>query len=94
MPRQSRWGSGRCASDVWHGKEWRLKRGRGLGDLYRVLSNGKEESEELRINVPLFVYLADLENERDCLISRLRHIDRILVDNGRLRSETLPRRTR
>jgi hypothetical protein len=65
-----------------------------LSDLFRVLASGKEETEELRINVPLFVYLADLENERDCLISRLRHIDKILVDNGRLRAETLPRRTR
>ena len=63
--------------------------------LYRLQGETSADGERREVaTVPLPVYLADLENERDCLISRLRHIDRVLVDNGRLRSETLPRRVR
>lgn len=45
-------------------------------------------------NIPIDVYLKDLENERNCLISRLRHIDKTLIDYGRIKSETIPRRMR
>ena len=61
--------------------------------LYRVgSSNGHEEAQASTI--PVEVYLADLKNERDCLISRLRFIDKILIDYGQLREETIARRVR
>lgn len=44
--------------------------------------------------IPVEVYLLDLKNERDCIISRLRHIDKTLIDYGMLKSETIPRRAR
>ena len=61
--------------------------------LYRVSSkNGTHK--EVDNTVPIEVYLADLKNERDCLISRLRHIDKVLIDYGKLKDETIPRRVR
>lgn len=60
--------------------------------IYRVSSkNGEAEKPQ---NIPIDVYLKDLENERNCLISRLRHIDKILIDYERLKIETIPRRVR
>lgn len=50
--------------------------------------------KEIDDTVPIDVYLADLKNERDCLISRLRHVDRVLIDYGILKDETIPRRVR
>lgn len=61
--------------------------------LYRVRSdNGHEERKEN--TVPIDVYLADLKNERDCLISRLRHIDMVLIRYDIIKVETIPRRIR
>ena len=61
--------------------------------LYRVgSSNGREEAPANTI--PVEVYLADLKNERDILISRLRFIDKVLIDYGQLREETIARRIR
>lgn len=61
--------------------------------LYRVGSgNGHEETQAN--NIPVDVYLADLKNERDILISRLRFIDKVLIDYGQLREETIARRVR
>ena len=63
--------------------------------LYRVSSaNGDGPHEEAAPYVPLEAWLADLQNERDCIISRLRHIDKVLIENGRLKEETIPRRVR
>ena len=60
--------------------------------LYRV---GHENGDKQKPNeVPLEIWLRNLENERDCCISRLRHIDKVLVEYGRLKSETIPRRIR
>lgn len=39
-------------------------------------------------------WLDDLETQRAAIIMLLRSIDRRLVQHGRLRSETLPRRVR
>lgn len=63
--------------------------------LYRIRGddNGEDDLRHSRY-VPLEVWLNDLENERNVIISRLRHIDKVLVDNGRLRAETIPRRVR
>jgi hypothetical protein len=59
--------------------------------LYRVGSvNGDRAHDEAAPYVPLDVWLADLENERRCLITRLRHVDSILVEYGKLRAETIP----
>lgn len=44
--------------------------------------------------VPLDVWLDQQEAERDALIMRLRQIDKVLVEFGRLKRETLPRRVR
>ena len=61
--------------------------------LYRVRSeNGQHEKPDN--TVPVDVYLADLQNERDCLISRLRHIDKVLIEYGKIKDETIPRRVR
>ena len=61
--------------------------------LYRVSSkNGTHK--EVDNTVPIEVYLADLQNERDCLISRLRHIDKVLIEYGKIKDETIPRRVR
>ena len=61
--------------------------------LYRVSSkNGTHK--EVDNTVPIEVYLADLKNERDCLISRLRHIDKVLIEYGKIKDETIPRRVR
>ena len=61
--------------------------------LYRVSSkNGTHK--EVDNTVPVDVYLADLQNERDCLISRLRHIDKVLIEYGKIKDETIPRRVR
>ena len=61
--------------------------------LYRVSSkNGTHK--EVDNTVPIEVYLADLQNERDCLISRLRHIDKVLIEYGKIKDETIPRRIR
>ena len=61
--------------------------------LYRIRSeNGHQEKPDN--TVPIDVYLSDLKNERDCLISRLRHIDRVLIDYGILKDETIPKRVR
>ncbi len=62
--------------------------------LYRVGSSGNGHEEAPANTVPVEVYLADLKNERDCLISRLRCIDKILIDYGQLREETIARRVR
>ena len=63
--------------------------------LYRVGSvNGDRAHDETAPYVLLDVWLADLQNERDCIISRLRHIDKVLIENGRLQNETIPRRVR
>lgn len=60
--------------------------------LYRVRSeNGQQEKDS---TVPIDIYLADLKNERDCLISRLRHIDAILIQYEVIKIETIPRRVR
>lgn len=50
--------------------------------------------EQTPNTIPVEVFLLDLKNERDCLISRLRHIDKVLIDYGILKNETIPRRTR
>lgn len=61
--------------------------------LYRVSSkNGTHK--EVDNTVPIEVYLADLKNERDCLISRLRHIDSVLIQYEIIKVETIPRRVR
>lgn len=46
------------------------------------------------VMVPLHQWLDDKERERDTLIMRLRQVEKTLVENGRLRCETLPRRVR
>lgn len=46
------------------------------------------------IMVPREEWLTDKERERDTLIMRLRQVERTLVENGRLRCESLPRRMR
>lgn len=44
--------------------------------------------------VPLAVWLDWLEFERNTTIARLRNLDRVLIQFGRLRQETLERRVR
>jgi hypothetical protein len=44
--------------------------------------------------VPLAIWLESLEWERDAVIMRLRQIERVLVQYGRLDGETLPRRVK
>ena len=63
--------------------------------LYRVGSaNGDGPHDEAAPFVPLEAWLADLQNERDCIISRLRHIDKVLIEHGKIKDETIPRRIR
>jgi len=50
--------------------------------------------ERIEINPTLLAFLKDKEQERDALIMRLRSIDALLIEHGRLRHETLPRRVR
>ena len=45
-------------------------------------------------NVPLAVWLDDLEAEREALIMRLRQVEKNLVRYGRLRKGTLPEKVR
>jgi hypothetical protein len=60
--------------------------------LYRIRG---ENGHQVKDNtVPIDVYLADLKNERDCIISRLRHIDRVLIEYDIIKAETIPRRVR
>jgi hypothetical protein len=60
--------------------------------LYRIRGeNGHQERDN---TVPIDVYLSDLKNERDCIISRLRHIDRVLIEYDIIKTETIPRRVR
>ena len=43
---------------------------------------------------PLGEWLDALAAEREIVIQRLRQLDKVLVKNGRLRRETLPKRNR
>lgn len=63
------------------------------GDVERMLYNEGEQPDP-ETTVPLHDWLDTLEAERDAVIMRLRQIDRVLVKHGRLKSETIPRRSR
>lgn len=60
--------------------------------LYRIGSENGDKPKP--VEVPLDTWLSDLENERNCIISRLRHIDKVLIEYNRLKAETIPRRIR
>lgn len=57
-------------------------------------SSRQREEGQPTSAVDLDAWLDDKENERDALIMRLRKLERILVEHGRLKSETLPRPVR
>lgn len=52
----------------------------------------RREPEDTGSAVPFSEWLDDKENERDVLIMRLRHVERLLIKNGRLKVESLPKR--
>lgn len=62
------------------------------GGVFRAI---EREGGETAVSAPeLEAWLDYLEGKRDCLIMELRLTDRILVENGRLKRETLERRSR
>ena len=52
------------------------------------------QQQEVTINPTLEAFLRDREQERDTLIMRLRYIETTLIEHGRLKHPTLPRRVR
>lgn len=63
-----------------------------MGDLDRVLFRGEKATatnEQL-----LSEYLDQVELDRQTLIMKLRHADRVLMRYGRLRLPTIPERTK
>lgn len=65
-----------------------------MNELVRMLGPDNGRVEARPETVPLDVYLDGLETRRNALIVELRGIDRQLVQFGRLKMETLPRRVR
>ena len=62
-----------------------------MSELIRI---GRVRDKKTNPPACLQAWLDDLEGERDVLIMRLRQVDRVLVQHGRLKTETLERRAR
>lgn len=61
-----------------------------MSTIYRVIQPAPTEKPPAHLND----WLDDLERQREQTIARLRSIDCVLVKYGRLKSETLERRSR
>ncbi len=64
-----------------------------MGDLYR-LRREDGEGDGMSPSVDLEEWLMVLETRRNALIMELRSIDRVLLQHGRIRVETIQRRIR
>lgn len=68
-----------------------------MSELFRPLGDDNHHPAgegQAAAAVPLPAWLDLLQLERDTLIARLRGIDAVLIANGRLSHETIPRRIR
>jgi len=67
-----------------------------VGDIYRINSqNGQAGEGKQNAEAGLGDWWLDFcEMRRQTIIMELRHIDRVLIEGGRLRRETLPTRVK